>query len=247
LEQPWDTATVANTKQKSKLLGIDGSNIPHPSDGLADPFLQDLSAGQKHRILDSFAKAVREGRFSAASRTEPLASGTVRATMDSVGQTIKTYDLPDPRLNGKNNTSFILLRQYKGYVNLYPGENQQQAITGSVLKKICRLTTTPLIIAMSQLLVAAFLFTMGSCEYLSVNGDRRINFLCLRNIHFFLGRKQLKHSDPRLTLADKVSISFKYQKHEELDEMVTQKSTGDPLLCPVMIIGAEGSGVPIHD
>jgi hypothetical protein len=74
-------------------------------------------------------KAVRDGRFSAASRTEHLASGTVRATVDSVGQTFKAYELIYPRLDGQNNTSFLLLRQYKGYANLDPVEKQQQAIT----------------------------------------------------------------------------------------------------------------------
>jgi hypothetical protein len=131
--QSRDTATVASTKHKTQ---ADWSRwIKYSTSiGLTDPFLMDFSSDQKHRIIGCFARAVRVGRFSAASRTKPLASGTVRAAMDGVGQTFKAYDLPNPRFDGQNNTSFLLLKQYKGYANLDPEEKQQQAITGSVLR-----------------------------------------------------------------------------------------------------------------
>jgi hypothetical protein len=38
------------------------------------------------------------------------------------------------RIALKNNTSFLLLRQDKGYANIDPGDKQKQAITGSVLR-----------------------------------------------------------------------------------------------------------------
>jgi hypothetical protein len=113
---------------------------------------------------------VQEGHFYAASRTEPLASSTVRAAVEGVGQIFKAYNLPDPRLDGQKNTSFLLLRQYKGYANLEPGENQQKSITNSVLRNIYCVVTTPLLIAISQLLVAAFFFAMRSFVPVDIRG-----------------------------------------------------------------------------
>jgi hypothetical protein len=46
----------------------------------------------------------------------------VCSTVDGVGQTFKAYDLTDPKKYGPNNTSFLLIRQYKGYANEDPGE-----------------------------------------------------------------------------------------------------------------------------
>jgi hypothetical protein len=153
--------------------------------------------------------------------------------VDGVGQTFKAYDLPDPSLDGQNNTSFHVLRQYKGYANEDPGEIQQQAVTGSVLIMLCLLSLAPLAVAISQLIVPAFFFAMRSCEYLSVPGERRTKLLCMRNVRFFLRRGELHHNDPRLSLADTVSILFEYQKRDERNETVTQHRTGDPLLCPM--------------
>jgi hypothetical protein len=153
--------------------------------------------------------------------------------VDGVGQTFKAYDLPDPRLDRQNNTSFLLLRKFKGYASEDPGERQQQAFTGSVLRMIFLLSLAPLAVAISQLIVAAFFFMMRSCEYLSVPGERCTKLVCIHNIRFFLGRCELCHDDPRLSLADTVSILFKYQKRDERNETETQHRTGDPLFCPV--------------
>jgi hypothetical protein len=56
-----------------------------------------------------------------SKRTKPLSAGTVHYAVDGVGQTFNAYDLPDPRLDGQNNASFLLLQQYKGYTNEDPG------------------------------------------------------------------------------------------------------------------------------
>jgi hypothetical protein len=57
----------------------------------------------------------------------------------------------------------------------------------------------------------------------------------MRNVRLFLGRRELHHNDPRLSLDDTVSILFKYQKRDKRNQTVTQHRTGDPLLCPVRI------------
>jgi hypothetical protein len=157
----------------------------------------------------------------------------VRSVVDGVGQTFKAHDLSDPRLDGQNNTSFLLLSKYKGCANEEPGERHQQAVTVSVLRMICLLSLALLAVAISQLIVAAFFFAMQSCEYLAVPKERRTKLQCMRNVRFCLGRRELHHNDPHLSLADTVSILSEYQKRDECNETVTQHRTGDPLLCPV--------------
>jgi hypothetical protein len=118
-----DAATVSNTKQKIQFvwrLWIEYSK----SIGLADQFLQELSTGQKYRVLGCFAHTVRDGRLSLLKCTYPLATSTMYSAVDGVGHTFKAYDLPDLRLDGQNNTLFLLLRQYRGYENEDPSETQ---------------------------------------------------------------------------------------------------------------------------
>jgi hypothetical protein len=56
--------------------------------------------------------------------------------------------------------------------------------------------------------------------------------LCLRNVSFFLGNKEMAHTDLRLSLANIVMLKFEYQKRDKRDEDFTQQCTRDPLLCP---------------
>jgi hypothetical protein len=62
---------------------------------------------------------------------------------------------------------------------------------------------------------------------------RRTKVLCLRYIRCFLGTMDLAHRDPRLLLADTITLKFEFQKRDERDEDVTQQRTRDTLLCPV--------------
>lgn len=111
---------------------------------------------------------------------------------------------------------------------------QQKAITPSCLRKVASLSLSHLDVAISQLLIGAWFFACRSCEYCNTDGtERRTKVLCLRNIRFFLGNKELAHTDPRLSLADTVTLKFEYQKRDERDEDVTQQRNRDPLLCSV--------------
>jgi hypothetical protein len=89
--------------------------------------------------------------------------------------------------------------------------------------------------ALSQLYRGAIFFAMRSCEYVEYKGKkRRTKKLCLRNIRFFLGKRELPHTSPDLHRADCVTINFEYQKNDVRDDIVTQQRTGDPILCPVV-------------
>ena len=57
--------------------------------------------------------------------------------------------------------------------------------------------------------------------------------LRLRDICFFNKGRQLLNTDPHISLADTVSITFEFQKSDERHESVTMHRSGDNLLCLV--------------
>jgi hypothetical protein len=57
----------------------------------------------------------------------------------------------------------------------------------------------------------------------------------MANIRFFKKKRLLPHSDPRLHLANTVSITFEHQKRDIKHDTITHHRSHDPLLCPVKI------------
>jgi len=162
---------------------------------------------------------VREGRFSGPAHSR-LASGTVRDTLDQVSSTFRAHDRPCPTLDVDKRPSILLQRQFRGYSNQDPAPRPEKAINGDVILELVRNGTTELSRAVGQLATAAFFFACRSCEYLSVSGQRRTKLLCLRNIRFYMNKRELPHSDPDLANADRVSVTFEFQKNDEREDTV---------------------------
>ena len=79
------------------------------------------------------------------------------------------------------------------------------------------------------------LFAMRSCEYMQVSGPRKTKLLTFGIIKFLKGQRALPHRDPLLHRAECVSITFKFQKRDTRNDVITQFRSSDPLLCPVKI------------
>ena len=79
---------------------------------------------------------------------------------------------------------------------------------------------------------------MRSCEYLLVPQaeKRRTDILRLGNIRFFKDGTLLEHSNPQCEFADSVTITFEFQKKDERNDTVTQKSTDHAFMSPVKIL-----------
>jgi len=152
-----------------------------------------------------------------------------------VAQTFKLANRPDPRLDADGKFAFLLQRQLRGYRATDPGEVPQAAVTGSVLRKFYQLSISPMDKALCELFIGAFFFAMRSCEYVKVQGPRKTKLLIVKNIRFFCGNAQLQPSDPKLRLADCVSITFESQKRDTKNDVITQHRSGDCVLCPVRI------------
>jgi hypothetical protein len=88
------------------------------------------------------------------------------------------------------------------------------AITGSVLRKFYKLAVSSFDKLLCQLFIGAFCFAMRSCEYVKVQGPQKTKLLTVRNIRFYNGNRLVKHSDPNLSLAECLSITFEFQKRD---------------------------------
>ena len=58
--------------------------------------------------------------------------------------------------------------------------------------------------------------------------------LRLRNLRFFQHGRELLHSDPTLSSADYISITFEAQKNDEKHDTITMQNSPDTILCPVI-------------
>jgi hypothetical protein len=111
----------------------------------------------------------------------------------------------------------------------------QVALTASILRQFHSASVSQLDKALCELFIGAFFFAMHSCKYIKVSGTRKTKLLTLHNIKFIKGRRVLPHSDNLLHRADCVSITFELQKKECKNDIITQHSSSDQLLCPVKI------------
>jgi hypothetical protein len=200
----------------------------------SDPYLDNFSRFQRIKIHGAFAHAIRDGRFN-SRKTAQVKSDSCRASIDCVAQAFRMANRPDPRLDTDGKPSFLLSRQFRGYKKLDPPEKRQVALTGSIIKELKKIAFTPLEKAMFQLFTGAFFFAMRSCEHLKVSGARRTKILTLKNIRFFKGRRELRHHDKSLHLADTVSITFDFQKKDTRNDTVTHYRSGHKSICPVQV------------
>jgi hypothetical protein len=96
---------------------------------------------------------------------------------------------PDPRLDSNSKPEFLLQHQLRGYKNPDPLENQQVAMTASLLREFYKLSLSTIDKARRELFIGAFFFAMRSWAYLKVLGTGQTNLLSL-NKYSILQRKQ---------------------------------------------------------
>ena len=155
-----------------------------------------------------------------------------------MASTFRDNQLEDPRLDPDKNTSRLLLKQYEGYKKEDPPEKRQKAIPFTVIRKVNENRSSPLSIAIGQLVIAAIFFAMRSCEYLNVgkNEVRKTKRLRLRNLRLFRAGRLLEFQDPTLRSADFVSMTFEDQKNGKRHDTITLQNSCDGILNPVLAI-----------
>ena len=153
--------------------------------------------------------------------------------MDNVALTFRDHRHPDPRLDEGRKPSRLLSRLYSSYLNEDLPAKQQKALPASILKQLQHNTSTNRAVAISQLAIGAWFFAMRSCEYISVTGTCKTKRLCLRNIRFYRGGRELQHNDRSLQSADYISITFEDQENGEKNDTITMQCAYNLVLCPV--------------
>jgi len=85
-----------------------------------------------------------------------------------------------------------------------------------------------------ELTTGALFFGMRSCEYLTIEGERRTKLLRLKNLRFYKQKREIsKLTQPEeLFNATTIAITFESQKNEQKDDIVTMHANGKDL-CPV--------------
>jgi hypothetical protein len=73
---------------------------------------------------------------------------------------------------------------------------------------------------------------MQSCKYVKVSGPQKTKLLALKNIYFYKGCTEIKHTDPFLHLAECISITFELQKRDTKKDTITRYRSKDSILCP---------------
>ena len=177
--------------------------------------------------------ALRQARFSGPAY-DTLVESTVRSSISFVAQTFREYDRPNPTKDEDGELGRLLSRQYRSFRNKDPSPSQQKALPICVLVELSNMTFTETQISICQLATGGFFFAMRSCEYLLVPQaeKRRTDIVRLRNIRFFKLGVEISHTNPDLTSADSVSITFEWQKKDERMDTVTHLSTDHPNLSP---------------
>lgn len=201
-----------------------------------DIYLDNLSKPNRIKIMGAFALALREGRFS-KRHDGPLAETTVRGTISYVASTFRDNDRPNPTKDDDGELGRLLSRLFRAFRNKDPAEKQQKALPAIVLVEMSKLQATESQRARFELATGALFFCMRSCEYLKVpqSEKRRTDILRIGNIKFRKNGGIINHYHPELEYSDNISMKFEKQKKDERDDVVTQWSTGHPILCPVRL------------
>ncbi len=196
--------------------------------------MENLDEATRIRMLGAFCESVRQGNYTRGRDADnPLLGTTAKEHVEQVAAAFVAADRPDPRLDRFGNHSKLLRRQYKGYENLDRPTKHEKALTAPVFIRMWELAETPKEKHLARLAIGAFYHAMRSCEYLKVQGERRTKVLCLHNLRFFRGLRELSHDDPDLPYADAISITFNHQKTDVRDATITMYRTGRTILCPV--------------
>ena len=130
-----------------------------------------------------------------------------------------------------------LTQMLKGYCVADPPTKQQAAIPPSILKEAYTSTTSSREKQHATLLIGAFFYRCWSCEYLQVNGIRKMMMITVLDIQFFKNNREINHEKGTQTrvlmVANVVMVTFWLQKNDEKYTKIPMHRTSCPTLCLV--------------
>lgn len=202
-----------------------------PSD---DPYLEEFTQKQRNTIICVFMDTVKNGEFSNRQQNS-VRGATARKAADNVASTIESSGWPDPRLTTSGKVCLQFKRQLNNYKANDGPSKHQKALPPEVYRWWLRHATQPRERARATLLAGALFYGMRSCEYSKTPRNQKQKTMPIRprDITFRIGHAIIPHSDPRISIADNVEITFIAQKNGEVDDQILQWHTNDKELCPV--------------
>ena len=196
--------------------------------GVVDEFLSDFQQTTRIRLISAFATSVRRNEYGKQDKLE-LRHGTVSSTVSNICTTFRTNFRDNPSLEPVSEIKSIFLsRLLRGYKLQDSPTKHQKCLPISVFKMMWSNQQTETSLAIGQLVCLAVFFGMRSCEYSTVQGDRKTKILRLCDFVFRYKKRiiaitlanlfQLEH-------ATSVSITFHRQKNDVKEDTVTMPAT----------------------
>ena len=147
-----------------------------------DIFLDNFSTSKSNMLLVGFANYVRNNTDGPTKKNQ-LTHGAVSSAISNVVSTFRQNLRPDPTLDLQGKRNFHLQRLLKGYKDEDPAVKSQACLPLAVFEHMVKQSTLSTFDnAISQLIIGALFFAMRSCEYSTVNGDRKTKQLNVGNI-----------------------------------------------------------------
>ena len=205
-----------------------------------DTFLCTSSFSDKVNIFSGFAYRLRHN-FAGHTTRDELRGLSIRREVFNVSEAFQSYGHPDPIRFGKG-LSTKLARQIRGYITADPPPIQQAPLPLSIFENVLDMAISSGEKGIADLICSALFFGMRSCEYTDTPGmqHKRTTILELRDIRFYdKNRDPITHKSLTLSRDAKiVSVRFRRQKNQMINEMVIQHRTNSNTMCPVLRLAA---------
>jgi hypothetical protein len=190
-----------------------------------------------HSFLATNAKCGRKGEDLRAN----VRHCTVREAAGHLATTFRHHFQPSPlHVSGSSHMHPTIRSLFKAFDNTDPPPNRQKAITPRLLRRMYSLSReeepggNTIAAVTADLAILGFFYAMRSCENTAVPIRGRTKLLVLKCIQYWdNNRRTIKHNDPNITLAQRVTITFVDQKNGLKMDSRTHERTKDQVLCPV--------------
>jgi hypothetical protein len=182
-----------------------------------DFYLDQFSPPEQEQLLSAFMEAIRNNKINKYKhhRPPPVKVESCASSLGNLAQAFTASDHQDPRLARDGKLTFLLRHQIKGYSNLDPSKSSQQALPVCILQYLYSTAITNIEKASAELLIDAFFFTMRSCEYCEVYGEKKTKLLMVKNFSFYKNNKLLNIHNKSLHEGN-----FESQKTEKKNQAV---------------------------
>ena len=153
---------------------------------------------------------------------------------------LRSYFASPLHNKGSSNFHPMISELFAAYINVDPPIQRQKAITPRLLRFMFTSTgggrpaTRDLVtFVTAELAIIGFFWAMRSCKNTTPPVPGRTKIIRLRGVVFRdRDNNIIPHDSPKLSQAQRTTLTFENQKNGKQMDSRTQQATGDPILCP---------------